>query len=414
VLRDRAADGLLSGIRVLDFTAYWAGPYATKWLADFGAEVIKVEPANRLDLIRSGASIDFTYPQSWNVSAYFNNYSRGKQSAGIDPTHPEGRRLLLELVPKCDVVIENFKAGRMAALGFSYEELRAARSDLIMVSISGYGQDGSDAGLAGVGTNMEQLSGIASLNGYQDSPQAYNSGIAYGDPVSGTLAAATIAMALLHRDATGEGQFIDIAGHETLVSMIGEQFAALSLGVGPRAKGNRHPDMAPHGCYPCTGDDRWLTIAVRDDAQWRSLCAAIDRPDLADAYPTLSERHAAEHEIDASIIGWTVLQEDYTAARTLQNLGIAAAPVLAPRDQMADPHLRLRGYFQTVADPDMGPWPHDGIAWRLSRTPGVIRGPAPRLGEHSRDVLRRLLGRTPEAIEELYRCGAISDPPGRA
>ncbi len=420
IVRDRPARGLFAGLRVLDFTAYWAGPYTTKWLADFGAEVIKVEPVNRLDLIRS-ASQDFSFARPYDVSAYFNDYARGKQSLGIDPSHPLGKQVILDLVPHCDVVVENFKAGRMQALGLGYATLRALRPDLIMVSISGYGQDGPDAGLAGVGTNMEQLSGLASLNVYSDQPQPYNSGIAYGDPNAGCAGAAAVAMALMHRNATGEGQYVDISGLEGLVSLIGEQFAALSLGLAPAPKGNRHPDMAPHGCYPCESrpgadgaiaEDRWVTIAVSDDEAWQRLCRLIEREDLLH-YRTLAERRAVEHELDAAIMGWTLLRDDCTAARELQAAGIAAAPVLSPRDLLADPQLRLRGYFETVDDPDMGPWPHDGVAWRLSRTPGWVRGPAPRLAQHTRAVLTNVLGYSAEQIEALYQAGAAGDAPAR-
>jgi crotonobetainyl-CoA:carnitine CoA-transferase CaiB-like acyl-CoA transferase len=409
---DRSALGIFAGIRVLDFTAYWAGPYATKWLADFGAEVVKVEPVNRLDLVRT-VSNDYSHPRPYDVGAYFNNYARGKQSLAVDPSHPRGREAILALLPKFDVVIENFKAGRMAAIGLGYDVLTGVRPDIIMISISGYGQDGPDAGLAGVGTNMEQLSGIASLNVYSDDPHPANTGIAYGDPNAGCLAAAAVAMALMHRNATGEGQYVDISGLETLDSMIGEQFAALSLGLTPAPKGNRHPDMAPHGCYPCQGEDKWVTLAVRTDDEWRALCRTIERADLEATYPTLADRLANELDIDAAIMGWTLLRTDYDAARELQAAGIAATPVLGTRELLDDPHLRLRGYFETVDDRDMGPWPHDGIAWRLGRTPGSIRAPAPRLGQHTRAVLARLLGWTLEQIEELYANGAAGDAPGQ-
>jgi len=412
--QDRSAAGIFAGIRVLDFTAYWAGPYAAKWLSDFGAEVIKVEPVGRLDIVRT-VSNDFTHPRPYDVSAYFNNYSRGKESLTVDPAHPLGRQTLLELVAKCDVVIENFKAGRMASIGLSYDTLRQARPDLIMVSISGYGQDGPDAGLAGVGTNMEQLSGLASLNIYTDAPHPANTGIAYGDPNAGSLAAAAVAMSLLWRNSTGEGQYVDISGLEAIDSFLGEQFAALSQGLKPIAKGNGHPDMLPHGCYPCEGTDRWVTIAVHSDGEWQRLCRLIERDDVAAAYPTFEQRRAAELDIDAAIMGWTLLRSDYDAAHQLQAAGIAATPVLNTNDLLDDPQLRLRGYFETVLDPDMGPWPHDGIAWRLSRTPGVVRGPAPRLGQHTRQILSTLLGKTREQIDELYRAGAAGDaPPKRA
>ncbi|MFN0093564.1 MAG: CaiB/BaiF CoA transferase family protein [Dehalococcoidia bacterium] len=411
VRQDRDHRGLLAGVRVLDFTAYWAGPYATKWLADFGADVIKVESPALYDFIRSTAN-DFARPRVYDYSAYFNNYNRGKRSLSVDPAHPDGKAMLMELVRGCDVVVENFKARRMDNLGFTYDALRAVRPDIIVASISGYGQDGPDHSLAGVGTNMEQLSGIASLNAYEDAPQPYNTGIAYGDPTSGTTGAAAIAMALLHRDRTGEGQYIEITGQETLVSLIGEQFAALSLGLEPAAKGNRHPDMAPHGCYPCAGDDRWVTIAVRAEADWRGLCDLIGAPGLAEL-DSLEARQASALEVDAAIMGWTLGRSDYEAALALQAAGVAAAPVLHALDLVEDPHYRVRGYFQMVTHPDMGAYPHDGVAWRLSRTPGGIAAPAPLFGEHTRQVLSETFGVAAERIDALYASGAAADAPFR-
>lgn len=410
--RDRQVGGLLAGVRVLDFTAYWAGPFATKWLADFGAEVVKVESPALMDFIRA-TTVDPAHERPWDYSAYFNNYNRGKQSLALDPANAVGRQLLLEMLPGFDVVVENFKAGRMVGLDLGYEALRAVKPDIIMVSISGYGQDGPDSSLAGVGTNMEQLSGLASLNQYSDSDQPYNTGIAYGDPTSGTTGAAAIAMALIHRDRTGEGQYIEISGHETIASLIGEQFAAHSLGHEETPKGNRHPDMAPHGCYPCEGEDRWVTIAVRGDEEWRSLCETIGRPDLLAAYPSVAARKGSEDEIDAAIIGWTVLHGDYAVAALLQERGIPAAPVLSTLDVVNDPHFRLRGYHVTVEHPDQGAWPHDGVAWRLSRTPGAVRGPAPRFGQHTREILRRELGRSAAEIEAIFEAKAAADAPFR-
>ncbi len=409
---DRDASGLLSGLRILDLTAYWAGPFATKWLADFGAEVVKVESPALMDFIRA-TTVDPTHERPWDYSAYFNNYNRGKQSLSLDPANPAGRQLVLDLLPHFDVVIENFKAGRMNALNLGYDVLRAVKPDIVMVSISGYGQDGPDSSLAGVGTNMEQLSGLASLNQYSDADQPYNTGIAYGDPTSGATGAAAVAMAILHRNRTGEGQYVEISGHETIAGLIGEQFAANSLGLAVTPRGNRHPDMAPHGCYPCTGEDHWLTIAVRTDDEWVRLCEVIERPELALQFADLSARKAGEDDVDAAIIGWTVGQERYEAAHLLQAHGIAAAPVLSTLDVVHDPAFRLRGYHVTVDHPDQGAWPHDGLAWRLSRTPGAITTPAPRFAQHTREVLRRYLGLDDAEIASLYAAGALADAPYR-
>lgn len=406
----RLARGPLQGLRVLDFTAYWLGPYCAKWLADFGADVIKVESPRRPDFVRTIVA-DRTAERWWDRSSYFNNYNRGKRSLALDPTHEDGRRLLLELVKRCDVVVENFPAGYMDSIGLGYDSLRGARPDVIMLSASGYGVGGPDSSLAGVGTNMEQLSGIAWLNGYPDSDLVYNSGIAYADPNGGNAATAAVLMALLHRGRTGRGQFIDLSAHEVLVSLIGEQLAALSLGFVPRPTGNRHPDMVPHGCYPCDGDDRWVTIALRDETAWPKLAALIGRAEMSAL--ALDDRRREEYEIDVAITSWTVVRQDRDAAEQLRSIGVAAAPVFTTNDLADDPHLRARGYYQTVDDPDQGAWPHDGIAWRLERTPGAIQGPAPRFGQQTREILSALLGLDDGEIRRLYEAGAAADAPTR-
>jgi crotonobetainyl-CoA:carnitine CoA-transferase CaiB-like acyl-CoA transferase len=219
-------------------------------------------------------------------------------------------------------------------------------------------------------------------------------------------------MALFHRQRTGEGQYIEITGQETLVSFIGEQFAALSLGFEPAPKGNRHPDMSPHGCFPCAGDDRWVTVAVRTEGEWAALCELIDAAHLG-ALTTLEARQESALEIDAAIMAWTLQRSDREAALALQAAGIAAAPVLHALDLVDDPQFRVRGYFQTVTHPDMGAYPHDGIAWRLSRTPGAITGPAPLFGQHTRSVLRDTFGVPKERIEALYAGRAAADAPFR-
>jgi crotonobetainyl-CoA:carnitine CoA-transferase CaiB-like acyl-CoA transferase len=408
--RDRPAPGPLAGVRVLDLTHFWMGPYACKWFADFGAEVVKVESPNRLDMVRSFV-MDWDKDRWYDRSPFFNNYNRGKLSVGIDPVHPDGRQVVLDLAAGSDIVIENLPAGWLGRHGLGYEDLRDVNPDVILVSCTGYGQDGPDAALAGVGTNMEQLSGLAWLNQYADPDveQPYNTGIAYGDPTGGTLAVAAALMALRNRDRTGHGQHVDLAAHEVLASLIGEHFAAQSLGVSPRAKGNRHPDMVPHGCYPSAGTDRWVTVAVPDDAAWARLGELIGRGDLVDAHPTLDDRRANEYEIDVALMEWTVPRSDTEAAELLQAAGVAAAPVLTTADLPADAHLRLRGYYVAVDDPDLGRWPHDGIAWRLVRTPGSVRGPAPRYGQHTRAVLESVLGYDAERIDGLYRSGAAAD-----
>src|SRR6185312_14544058 len=264
----------LEGLLVTDLTAYWAGPFCTKFLADFGATVVKVESPVHPDVVRITLTSPATHgPDYYNKSAYFNNYSRNKLSLGLDIGAPAGRDTLLKLVAKSDIVAENLRADVMDNLGLGYDTMKSVKADIIMLSLSAFGKTGPLRRFAGIGTTMEQMSGLASLNTYGDEVP-YNTGIAYGDPNAGVMGVAAVVMALMQRDATGIGSFIDLSQQENLICLFGEQVLDWFWnGRNPLPQGNGSMVMAPHGCYPCEGNDRWLTVAIQTDAEWHIFAA---------------------------------------------------------------------------------------------------------------------------------------------
>ena len=296
----------LSGIRVLDLTMGWAGPYASRLLGDMGAEVIKIESVRDWDVTRAPHLLGRDVEKGYNRSGYFNHLNRNKLGCTLDLSHPRGRELFLKLVALSDAVIENYGDDTMDDPGLSYDVLRQARPDVILVSISAHGKDGPEAGhVAGRG-------GVAT--GYPDRGP-HKSGISYGDPVAGISAAAALCAALLYRRRTGRGRWVEVAQRESMTSLMGEFFVGFSMnGRQPPLLGNRHRSMAPHGCYPCAGPPGagWLAIAVASDAEFAALCRVMGRPELA-ANPRFADvvsRYHHQDELDEVDVG---LDEDEDA-----------------------------------------------------------------------------------------------------
>ncbi|HEY8490226.1 MAG TPA: CoA transferase [Dehalococcoidia bacterium] len=412
----------LEGVRVLDLTRVWAGPLATRILADFGAEVIKVESRSA----RGPASVPAEYARRsgfypngeagerpWNRNGFHNKMNRNKRSVTIELNTEDGVALFRRLVAVSDVVIENYSPRVMANFGLDYPRLREVRPDIIMVSMPGYGMTGPYRDRVSYGTTLEPEAGLSSLMGYPDrGPQRL--GVAYPDPVAGIHAAGAVLMALWHRRRTGRGQYVDLAQVETAVNVIGEYVVGYQLnGRRPARLGNRHPWMAPHGCYPCRGEDRWITIAVGDDAAWQGLCRVLGRPDLA-ADPRLATpqgRWEHQEEIDTAIRSWTQDQEMLDAMHRLQAAGVPAGAVLDARDLATNEHLEARGFFPRLTHPDAGTHPYPGQPIRLSATPAVFRTDAPRLGEHNEEVFKGLAGLSDQEYDRLVEQGVIGDRP---
>jgi crotonobetainyl-CoA:carnitine CoA-transferase CaiB-like acyl-CoA transferase len=263
---------------------------------------------------------------------------------------------------------------------------------------------------------VEQLSGLCHLTGYAGGPPQ-KTGISYGDPMAGITAAAAVALALWDRRRSGRGQYIEVAQRENLINLIGEQIVGYSMnGREPPRRGNRHSSMAPHGCYPCRGDDEWLTIACEDDAQFAALCGAMGRPELAadERFADVVSRYRNRDALDELISEWTRERTKEEEAEALQAAGVPASPVLSVPELFADPHLRARGFFESVSHSVAGVWEMEGPHWRMSESPGHIRLPAPAFGEHNRYVLGELLGLSEEELAALEAEGVSGTTPDRS
>lgn len=404
----------LAGLRVLELTANWAGPLAGRYLADLGAEVIKVEspqrPATR-GLHYAGGD-GRTRP--YNRSGYFNKLNRNKLGIALDLSLPAGRDAFLRLVERADVVIENNSARVLSNLDLTYDVLRQAKPDIILCSMSGFGGSGPERDYVAYGSNIETASGLAALMGYHDDPTPHRTGSYYADPVAGAHGAVAILAALRHRARTGEGQRIDLSLLESAAALFGEALMDWSLNRRvPLPRGNRHPRHAPQGCYRTAGNDSWLALTVRTDEEWQSLCRVLDRPDLAqdESLGTASGRQAQHDMLDEAIGRWSEGLDHYEAARRLQAAHVPAAPVLANWELLSDPHLHARGFYVPVPHPEAGVLPYPGMPWHFSRTPAAVRGGAPCFAEHNTLVFRDVLGLCDAEIAALYAAGVTADEP---
>ena len=371
---------LLSGIRVIDLTRVWAGPLVARILADYGAHVIKVaDPRVPVDRTRG---VD-------------NKHNRNKDSLALRLDLQEGRDAFLDLAAVSDIVIESFRPHVMRNFRLDYESLRKARPDIIMCSISGYGSEGAAAEFPAYGTSVESITGIPSLMGYTGE-MPMTSGIAYPDPVTGMNALAAIMTALRHRTATGQGQFIDLALAEGPVCQIGEFIGAYAHnGVQPARSGNRHYKYAPHGVYRCSGDDRWLAIAVTCEEQWVALCKVMGVSALAQdkRFCDESARKANEADLNGIIADWTKARDAIEMMNALQDAGVPAGAVHRSVDMLGDPHLRERDFFVTLDEPDVGRKTYPGQAIITDGLPKQTWRPSARLGAHNKHILSELLGR---------------------
>jgi crotonobetainyl-CoA:carnitine CoA-transferase CaiB-like acyl-CoA transferase len=409
----------LDGVKVLDFSWVWAGPYCTFHLAALGAEVIKVESALRPGLGRRLPLHPPDVAPTLNTSAYFNQWDQGKSSCRLDLSKPEGQAIARALADRCDVVIENFATGVMERLGLGYHQLSATNPGLIMASISGYGSSGPLKEYMGYGPTTGPLSGLSSLTGYEGGPPQ-ELGISVGDPAAGIATAFAICAALTTRRVSGEGCYIDTSLWEATASHAVEGWMAHAMGAEvPARMGNRDPMMAPHGAYrtgdryfdavdPPDGPDPglWITIACADDDQWKALAAIIE-PDLTgdERFATVAGRKKHEDELDRLLSVWVYGQDRWTLTGQLQAAGIAAFPSMSTVDLLDDAHLAERGYFERFNHYEVGRRVHTGIPWRSTVGPNGVTRPAPLLGQHTDTVLSELLGLTTDQIQDLRQRG---------
>lgn len=383
-----AARAPLAGIRVLDFTWAAAGPYATLLLALLGAEVIKVESSRRPDPARRGFLADYG---GVNKSPNFNELNLNKRSLQVDLTQPEGLALIHRLMPLCDVVTDNFRAGVMRRLGLGPEALLERYPHLVVAASSGNGSSGPEAGTAGLASIFGALGGLGEQTGYADGPPTEVGEST--DYRSGNAFAFAILAALLYRRKSGRGQYIDLSSREAVTAFSPDAFLAHALGAAANGRlGNHHPRMAPHNVYPCRDEDEWLSIAVGNNEEWRALCEILDRPAWAAEFPNAAARKANEALIDAAIAGWTHLRSATEAMQLLQARHIAAMPSFTNADLAHDPHILAREVFVDVPHPEIGRHRLMRAPWLLSETPARIHRHGPLLGQDNDYVLAELLG----------------------
>lgn len=404
----------LEGIRVCDLTWIIAGPAATRVLADFGADVIRVEHGQALDAIRIGRPLVGDEP-TLNNSGFFNYINRNKRSVLLNVRHPMGHDLLKRLIAASDVVVENFSSGVMDSWGLGYNDLRDIRGDIIYCSISGFGHTGRDNAYTTWGPTAQALSGLTLMSGLPGKPPA-GWGYSYMDHTAGYYAASAIMMALYHRQRTGEGQHIDMSQVEAGLVLAGP--AVLDATVNGRSwrrpgmpPGNRawYPAVAPHNTYPCAGDDRWLALAVTNDAEWEALVCAMDDPDWADSrFATNDARLERQDDLDAHIAEWTRPRNDYDLMALLQAAGVRAGVVQKASDRFErDPQLASRGWWHSRPHPELGDCDYDGVVPALSETPASLRTASPLLGEHTHEVMREVLGLSDDDITEHELMGVF-------
>ena len=388
--RAESESPILGDLRVLDLTRVWAGPLATRILGDFGAEVIKISDP-RVPLDRLGGTN--------------NKLNRNKPSLALRLDQEEGREIFLELAAASDLVVENFRPRVMRNFGLTYEDLRRARPDIVMCSMSGFGATGAYRDYPAFGPSVEAMTGLPSMMGYAGGPPRTSS-LAFPDLVAALNGVAAIAVALRHRRLTGEGQLIDLALNEGPICQIGEYIAAHSrTGAQPPRAGNAaHPALAPCGAYLAAGEDEWVAVCVSSEEEWARLRGLLAADDM-DAPPSVGRRDAAA--ADALISRWTRRRDGGEAASALQKIGVAAGRASKNWQLLADPHLNARGFFVEIEEPDVGAKKYPGQPIGHPSLRISDWKPSARLGEHTERMLSGLLGRDPARIGRLEARGII-------
>lgn len=408
----------LAGLRVLELGQLIAGPFAGAMLAGFGAEVIKIEPPGIGDPLRTWRKLHE------GTSLWWRSMARNKQSVAVDLRHEDGRWLIRNLVAtgQIDVLIENFRPGRMEEWGLGWDDLHALDPRLIMVRISGYGQTGPRARAPGFANIAEAVGGLRHLSGEPGRPPV-RAGVSLGDTISGLHAAFGALTAVRARDGgpgqrgTGRGQLVDVALSESVFNMLESLLPEYSfMGHVRQRSGSKLEGIVPTGTYPCTagprGEDRWVAIGANSDSMFQRLMRAIGRDDLADD-PALRHndgRVAHEAKLDGAIAEWTARRSPEQALAALEAAEVAAGPIQSIADIVADPQFIAREMFDHVQLPGGEPLDIPAVVPKLSATPGGTRWIGPAIGEHTDAVLRELLGLDDARLAELAEAGVIERP----
>jgi len=427
----------LRGIRVLDLTLVWAGPYATMLLGDLGAEVIRVDnpkffptatrgaiPRPRPGKASEAGPIWGAFPDDdpgrrpWNRVGGFVGHARSKLGVTLDLRSELGRETFLRLVERSDVLIENNSAKVLGNLGIGWDVLHARNPRLIVVRMPSIGLEGPYAHYVGFGAHVEALTGFTALRGYTDLDLSANGPTYHMDPASGTAAAFATLAALRRREHTGVGECIELAQAENLLHHLGDHIVEASLGGTARERlGNRHAVHAPQGAYRCAAEpgdgddpaDRWMVLTVTDDADWAALRRAMGDPSWAadERFATAAGRRAHHDELDTRLGEWTATLTRWEVARRIQAEGVAAGPVLDEADLVADPHLAARGFFRANGSSDVGTYELPGHLWHWDGPP-LAFGPVQRMGADNAYVLREVVGIDDATWDALDADGQLS------
>lgn len=399
----------LEGLKIIDFTWLISGPIACKFLADYGAEVVKIESSSVPDNIR------ITTPFNANIagvnrSATFANYNSSKYSLSLNLKHPKASNIAKKLVAWADVIVESFRPGTMKRWGLGYEELRKIKPDIIMLSMTMQGQTGVFSHLPGVGTQLQALVGVTHLTGWPDREPA-GTPIPYPDFISPWYILVAIMAALDYRRRTGQGLYIDISQLETsLQFMVPPLLDCMVNGRVQTRLGNQHPYAAPHGVYRCRGDNRWCAIAVFTDEEWRSLCEVMGSPSWTKEprFATFLTRKENEPELNMLVEKWTSTHTAEEVTSLLQAAGVPAGVVQNGQDLLDyDSQLQHRRHFRILDHPETGQHVTEVAPYRLSRSPGEPKWAAPCLGEHNNYVCTQILGMSDAEFIELVAEGIL-------
>ena len=377
----------LEGVRIADLTWMIAGPYGAYLLARMGAEVIKIEGIDPLDHTRVTPPFADMQPGP-NRSGFVNSLNAAKKSVTLQLRTPEHLELAKQIIAASDVFIESFSYGTVDKLGLGYDVARELRPDIVMVSCSGFGRTGRDRGLRAYMGTIHAYTGLNAINGYRGGPPKAAGGL-WADYSSGNALVFAVLAALYHKKRTGAGQYVDLSMAEVVTSMMGGAFMDYFLnGRAGAPQGNATPYAAPNNVYRCREDDTWIAISIETDAQWDALRGAIGDPALdAPEYGDLAGRLDNAEAIDARIAAWTRARAPLEATEALQRAGVPAGPSSHPKDLLAQPQLRARGFFIEPDHPEIGPRAIPNLPWRLSTMPPDECRHAPLLGEHNREVL---------------------------
>ncbi len=397
----------LEGLKVLDFTWVYAGPASTRYLADYGATVIRIESHKKLDATRTVAPFK-DGEAGIERSAIYCNLNIGKYGVSLNLATPEAREVIKRLVTWADIVIENFSPKAMQAWGMDYDSLRKIKPDLIMLSACLNGQTGPERMLAGYGTMGACMAGFGELTGWPDRPPAAPFS-AYTDFTSPKFIVAALLAALDRKRRTGQGQYIDVSQVEAPIHLLTRAVLEYTVnGRIQRRMGNGLRDYAPTGVYPCAGTERWVALAAPTDQIWRALCAVAGQGWDADArFNTAIARLEHRAALDEAIGSWTIGLEPGSLEGILQSVGVPVHRVSSAVDALADPQLAERRHIILLAHPRLGPVPVETSRMRFSRTPAAVEWPGPEIGQHNNYVLRELLGLNDEEMTELVLDGAL-------